>query len=39
MLNGYAYIKRVRDLEKGQVFMAHDAEGFKAHKSAPEFYE
>ena len=39
MLNGYAYIKRVRDLEKGQVFMAHDAEGFKAHKSAPDFYE
>jgi glyoxylase-like metal-dependent hydrolase (beta-lactamase superfamily II) len=39
MLNGYAYIKRVRDMEKGQVFMAHDAEGFKAHKQAPEFYE
>jgi N-acyl homoserine lactone hydrolase len=39
MLNGYAYIKRVRDLEKGQVFMAHDAEGFKAHKQSPEYYE
>ncbi len=39
MLNGYAYIKRTRDLEKGQVFMAHDAEGFKAHKSAPDHYE
>ena len=32
MLNGYAYMKRVRDLEKGQVFMAHDAEGFKPRK-------
>jgi len=39
MLNGYAYIKRVRDMEKGQVFMAHDAEGFKAHKQAPDHYE
>ena len=39
MLNGYAYIKRVRDMEKGQVFMAHDAEGFKQHKQAPDHYE
>jgi len=39
MLNGYAYIKRVRDTEKGQVFMAHDAETFKAGKHAPEYYE
>jgi len=39
MLNGYAYIKRVRDTEKGDVLMAHDAEGFKAHKHSPEFYE
>jgi len=39
MLNGYAYIKRVRDMESGHVFMAHDAEGFKAGKHAPEFYE
>ena len=39
MLNGYAYIKRVRDMEKGQVFMAHDAEGFKAHKQTPDHYE
>lgn len=39
MLNGYAYIKRVRDTEKGDVLMAHDAEGFKTHKHSPEFYE
>jgi len=39
MLNGYAYIKRVRDTEKGDVLMAHDADGFKAHKHSPEYYE
>jgi N-acyl homoserine lactone hydrolase len=39
MLNGYAYIKRIRDTEKGDVLMAHDAEGFKAHRHSPEFYE
>ena len=39
IMNGYAYIKRVRDTEKGQVFMAHDAEGFKEHKKSPEYYE
>ena len=39
MLNGYAYIKRTRDAEKGDVLMAHDAEGFKAHRHSPEFYE
>jgi len=39
MLNGYAYIKRIRDTEKGDVLMAHDAEGFKAHKHSPDFYE
>ena len=39
MMNGYAYIKRIRDTEKGDVLMAHDAEGFKMHKHSPEFYE
>ena len=39
MINGYAYIKRIRDTEKGQVFMAHDIEGFKQHKHSPEYYE
>jgi N-acyl homoserine lactone hydrolase len=39
MLDGYAYIKRIRDTEKGDVLMAHDSEGFKAHKHSPEFYE
>jgi glyoxylase-like metal-dependent hydrolase (beta-lactamase superfamily II) len=39
MLNGYAYIRRVRDEEKGQVFMAHDFEGFPKHKQPPDHYE
>jgi len=39
MLNGYAYIKRIRDSEKGDVLMAHDAEAFKAHRHSPEYYE
>jgi N-acyl homoserine lactone hydrolase len=39
MLNGYAYIRRVRDMEKGEVFMAHDIEGFKTKKHSPEYYE
>jgi hypothetical protein len=39
MLNRYAYIKRIRDTEKGKVFMAHDIEGFKQHKHSPEYYE
>jgi N-acyl homoserine lactone hydrolase len=39
IMNGYAYIKRTRDTEKGQVFMAHDAEGFKERKKSPEYYE
>jgi N-acyl homoserine lactone hydrolase len=39
MLNGYAYIRRVRDLEKGEVMTAHDPDAFKAHKHSPEYYE
>jgi glyoxylase-like metal-dependent hydrolase (beta-lactamase superfamily II) len=39
MLNGYAYIRRVRDMENGQVFMAHDLEGFPTHKMPPDHYE
>jgi N-acyl homoserine lactone hydrolase len=39
MLNGYAYIRRIRDDEKGEVFTAHDPDAFKAHKHAPEYYE
>jgi glyoxylase-like metal-dependent hydrolase (beta-lactamase superfamily II) len=39
MLDAYHYIKRVRDLEKGDVIFAHDPDTFKAHKHSPEFYE
>jgi N-acyl homoserine lactone hydrolase len=38
-LNGYAYIRRVRDLENGDVLVTHDPDVFNAHKHAPEFYE
>jgi N-acyl homoserine lactone hydrolase len=36
---GYQWIKHIRDSEGGQVFMAHDAEGYKQRKHSPEFYE
>ena len=39
ILNGYQFIKHVRDAEGAQVFMAHDAEGYKVHKHSPEYYE
>jgi N-acyl homoserine lactone hydrolase len=39
ILQGYQWIKHLRDTEGAQVFMAHDAEGFKQHKHSPEFYE
>jgi glyoxylase-like metal-dependent hydrolase (beta-lactamase superfamily II) len=39
ILQGYQWIKQMRDLEGAQVFMAHDAEGYKQHKHSPEFYE
>ncbi len=39
ILNGYAYIRRQRDLEHGDVIFAHDPDVFKAHKQAPDFYE
>lgn len=39
MLDAYAYIKRARDMESGDVIFAHDPETFKAHKHSPEFYE
>jgi hypothetical protein len=29
----------VRDTEGASVFMAHDPDGFKAQKHAPEFYD
>ena len=39
ILRGYQWIKNIRDTEGAQVFMAHDAEGYKVHKHSPEFYE
>lgn len=39
MLNGYAYIRRIRDQEGGDVMMAHDRDGFKTRRHSPEFYE
>jgi len=39
VLNGYAYIKRIRDTEHGDVVMAHDMEGWKNHKHSPDHYE
>jgi N-acyl homoserine lactone hydrolase len=39
MLDGYAWIKRVRDMENGDVIFAHDPDTFKAHKHAPEYYD
>ncbi len=38
-LEGYQWIKRVRDTENGDVIFAHDPETFKAHKHAPEYYD
>ncbi len=39
MLDAYAWVRRVRDLEGASVFMAHDPDGFKAQKHSPEFYD
>ena len=38
-LEGYQWIKRVRDMENGDVIFAHDPDTFKAHKHAPEYYD
>ncbi len=38
-LEGYQWIKRVRDAENGDVIFAHDPDVFKAHKHAPEYYD
>jgi glyoxylase-like metal-dependent hydrolase (beta-lactamase superfamily II) len=39
MLDAYAWIRRLQDMENADVIYAHDPEIFKAHKHAPEFYE
>ena len=39
MLDAYAWIRRLQDVENADIIYAHDPEVFKAHKHAPEFYE
>ncbi len=39
MLDAYAWVRRLQDLEGADVIYAHDPDTFKAHKHAPEFYE
>ena len=39
MLDAYAWVRRVRDLEGASVFMAHDPDAFKTQKHSPEYYE
>ena len=36
---GYQNIRRIRDVEKAKLFIAHDPELFKATKHAPDFYD
>jgi len=39
MLDAYAWVKRVRDVEGADIIFAHDPDVFKAHKQSPEFYD
>ena len=39
MYSVYSKIRQIRDSENAKVFIAHDPEGFKATKKAPEFYD
>lgn len=39
MLDGYAWVKHLMSAEGADVIFAHDAETFKKHKQAPEYYE
>jgi len=39
ILNGYAWVKHLMSAEGADVIFAHDAETFKKHKQAPEYYE
>jgi N-acyl homoserine lactone hydrolase len=39
MLDAYAWVRRVRDVEGADIMMAHDPDAFKAKKHSPEFYE
>jgi glyoxylase-like metal-dependent hydrolase (beta-lactamase superfamily II) len=39
ILDGYAWVKHLMSAEGADVIFAHDAETFKKHKQAPEYYE
>jgi N-acyl homoserine lactone hydrolase len=39
MLDAYAWVKRLQDVEGADVIFAHDPDVFKAHKHSPEYYE
>ena len=39
MLDAYAWVRRVRDVEGADIIYAHDPDVFKAHKHSPEYYE
>jgi N-acyl homoserine lactone hydrolase len=39
MLDAYAWVKRVRDEEHGDIIYAHDPDVFKEHKHSPDYYE
>ncbi|HJS84561.1 MAG TPA: hypothetical protein VJ779_03805, partial [Acetobacteraceae bacterium] len=39
VLQAYSWIKHKMDAEGADVIFAHDAETFKAHKHAPEYYD
>jgi len=39
MLQGYQWLKHLRDVENAQIFTAHDPDGYKQRKHSPEFYE
>jgi N-acyl homoserine lactone hydrolase len=39
MLDAYAWVRRVRDLEGADVIFSHDPDTFKAKKHAPEYYD
>jgi N-acyl homoserine lactone hydrolase len=39
MLDAYSWIKHLMSAEGADVIFAHDAETFKKHKQAPEYYE
>jgi glyoxylase-like metal-dependent hydrolase (beta-lactamase superfamily II) len=39
MLQGYQWLKHLRDVEGAQIFTAHDPDGYKQRKHSPEYYE